>query len=127
MLRRGDSVPHFAVTTIAGEPFSYSTIWQRKNLVLVTLPAMPVDWSATYGDELSARSQEFRTHDGELVVTRESIAGVDAGVLVADKWGEVAFTASAESDPSALPPATELLDWLDYVRRRCPECEGEAK
>ena len=39
MLQRGDSVPHFWVTTVGGEVFSYSTIWQRKNLVLLCLPA----------------------------------------------------------------------------------------
>ena len=37
MLQRGDSVPHFDVRNVDNEPVSYSTIWQRRNLVLVTL------------------------------------------------------------------------------------------
>jgi hypothetical protein len=44
-------------------------------------------------------------------------------VLFADRWGEVVHVeATAE-----LPAATALLEWLDYVERRCPECEGEAR
>jgi hypothetical protein len=39
MLHRGGSVPHFEVKTIGGELFSYSSIWQRKNLVLLAIPA----------------------------------------------------------------------------------------
>jgi hypothetical protein len=31
--------PHFDVRTTSGERFSYSAIWQRKNLVLIRLSA----------------------------------------------------------------------------------------
>ena len=48
MLQRGDSVPVFEVTTVDGEPFSYSSIWQRKNLLLLTLP--PRDCAAYIND-----------------------------------------------------------------------------
>jgi hypothetical protein len=37
ILQRGDIVPHFDVRTTSGERFSYSAIWQRKNLVLIEL------------------------------------------------------------------------------------------
>jgi hypothetical protein len=38
-LQRGDIVPHFDVRTTSRERFSYSAIWQRKNLVLIILSA----------------------------------------------------------------------------------------
>jgi hypothetical protein len=39
MLERGDQVPHFAVTMLHGTRTDYSEIWQRRNLLLVCLPA----------------------------------------------------------------------------------------
>ena len=38
MVQRGDTVPHFRVTTLQAGTVQYSTIWQRRNLVLITLP-----------------------------------------------------------------------------------------
>ena len=34
---RGDQVPQFVVSTLDGDLVRYSTIWHRKNLILVTL------------------------------------------------------------------------------------------
>jgi hypothetical protein len=48
------------------------------------------------------------------------------GVLIADRWGEVVFSDEAP-DVGALPTSQELLDWLTFVRNRCPECEGESR
>jgi hypothetical protein len=45
---------------------------------------------------------------------------------VADRWGEIAYVAAAPH-VTELPTASELIEWLDYVERRCPECEGEAR
>jgi len=30
-------------------------------------------------------------------------------------------------DVAHLPVPDELVEWVDYVRHRCPECEGEAR
>jgi hypothetical protein len=38
VLQTGDLVPNFTVTTVSGERFDYSDIWQQKNLALVLLP-----------------------------------------------------------------------------------------
>ena len=43
MLQRGDLVPHFKVKTVGGDLFNYSTIWQRKHLLLVRLLHAPAD------------------------------------------------------------------------------------
>jgi hypothetical protein len=127
VLQRGDSVPHFDVTTIRGELVSYSTIWQRKNLVLVSLPAAESQGSATYISELVARKSEFGAKHAECVVTRDPISGITSpGIVVADRWGEIVHVSQAiHVEDLTLPQ--DLLDWLDYLEKRCPECEGEAK
>jgi hypothetical protein len=124
-LQRGDQVPHFEVHTLAGDVFSYSTIWQRMNLVVVTLPgAGPED---DYPSTLVARARDFDEHNAACVMTRDCVPGVPApGGVVADRWGEIVYVIAA-THAGELPPASELLDWLEYVERRCPECEGEAK
>ena len=124
-VERGDRVPDFDVKTLGGDVFSYTTIWQQKNLVLVVLPAEGTD--SAYASELSARTSEF--HDGKsaCIVTREPVAGVPApSPLVADRWGEIVHVA-APAHVEDLPTVSELLEWIDYVEQRCPECEGEAK
>jgi hypothetical protein len=127
MLQRGDSVPHFEITTVRGELFSYSTIWQRRNLVLVALPAAELDSPGSYISRLIARESEFLAKDAECVVTADRLPGVRSpAVIVADRWGEIVHVAIG-SQVGALTSPDELLDWVDYLNRRCPECEGEAK
>jgi hypothetical protein len=48
------------------------------------------------------------------------------GVVVADRWGEIVHVATT-SQVDILTSPEDLLDWLDYLEKRCPECEGEAK
>jgi peroxiredoxin len=128
VLQRGDVLADFEVTTLDGQVFGYSTIWQRKNLVLVTLPAgMSGRPGEAYVAQLRARSSELTGEDAACVITRDSIPGLASpAVLVADRWGEIMYCAAA-SEISGLPPTQELVDWLGYLRTQCPECEGEAK
>ena len=126
MLLRGELIPRFQVTTLHGERFDYATVWQRRNLVLVTVPASDSDASSKYVSELSGRISQFRAQNTEVVITREQVPGFPhPGAVVADKWGEV-IDVRAASDAD-LPSAEELLDWIKYVETRCPECEGEVK
>ena len=124
-VQRGDQVPHFDVRTLDGDRFRYATIWQRQNLVLITLPkATPHDG---YPCTLTARGAAFQEHDSVCVITCDPVAGVPTpGALVADRWGEIVYVAGA-AEVAGLPAPSDLLDWLDYVERRCPECEGEAR
>jgi hypothetical protein len=127
MLARGDAVPHFDVRTLQGEQFRYSSIWQRRNLVLVTLPDSPSGSVDRYISDLTARLEEIRDEQAECVITRDSVPGLPAaGMLVADRWGEIVYVASG-AQAADLPPAQELLDWVAHIQTRCPECEGEAK
>ena len=126
MLQRGDQVPHFEVRTAGGELFRYASIWQDKDLVLVVLPG---DAPAGARDTLEQAMQgdAFRQRESVCVVTRDPVTGLQApATLVADRWGEIVFVTET-SRVDELPTSSDLLDWLDYVERRCPECEGETK
>ena len=127
MLQRGDFVPHFEVKTIGGDLFSYSTIWQRRNVVLLLLPAGDSESTGRYVSRLLARTSEFTANDTECVVTREPAPGIHGpSVTVADRWGEMVHVSST-SEVEDLPSPEDLLHWVDYLERRCSECEGEAK
>lgn len=127
MLQPGDPIPHFEVTALHGDAIRYSTIWQRRNLVLITLPAAASESSANAIAELAARVPELSAHDTACVVTRDTVPGMPVpGLLVADRWGEVVHVAN-HSSAADLPGLDEVLVWVEHVRNRCPECEGEAR
>jgi hypothetical protein len=124
MLRRGDQVPHFEVRTVGNDLFRYASIWQHKNLVLVALSAdAPV--GAEDALEQATRGDAFQQRESVCVITRDRVAGLQApAAVVADRWGEIVYVTEV-SQMDRLPTPSDLLDWLDYVERRCPECEGE--
>ena len=126
MLQRGDHVPHFEIRDVQGKTISYSTIWQRRNLVLVVLPPSDSDSTARYTSELVEAAAAFGPNT-TLVITRDALPGLSAGaVVVADKWGEIIYV--CDKYPVAdLPSPRDLLDWISYVETKCPECEGEAR
>lgn len=124
MLHVGDTFPHIQVRTFGGQTFSYSTIWQHEPLVLVVVGMSQAD--VNYASAVSARASEFREREAECVVTHEDVTGVRTpSVVIADRWGEVVHIAEATGS-AGLPSPDELIAWVDYVRQRCPECEGEA-
>jgi hypothetical protein len=123
-LQRGDQVPRFEVRTLDGRLFSYSSIWQLRNLVLVTLPDR---FESSYASALAGLAAEFESRETTCVITRDRLAGVPTpGAVVADRWGEIVYVATGP-EAVCLPHASELIEWIDYVRMRCAECEGEAK
>lgn len=119
-------MPHFEVIDVNRGYVSYSTFWQRKNLVLVTLPDFEQP-SREYADSLMARVAALNDDETEWIVTRDRLAKLPSpGVLVADRWGEVAHV-SHPSHVTDLPSPDELVGWVRDLQYRCPECEGEAK
>jgi hypothetical protein len=127
MLHSGELVPHFTVHTVTGETIVYAAIWQRRNLVLVTLPSAADGDASRYTSALDARASDLEHHEAVRVVTHDHVPGMPVpGVLVADRWGEIACVASADG-AADLPAVEELIQWLHYVQIRCAECEGEAK
>jgi hypothetical protein len=126
MLRTGDPLPHFCVTAFDGKRVDYATIWQRKILVLVVLPAVESSPSLP-NIQAFAADMQAAGGDAECVITRDRVDGVPCpGAVVADRWGEVVHVASS-ADPGEMPDAQDLIEWVEHVRNRCPECEGEAK
>ena len=126
MLQTHHLVPHFDVSDLAGERVHYSSLWQRKNLVLVTLPDAEAP-AREYVDRLMALVRGLNDEDTKWIVTEDRIAGVPCpSVVVADRWGEVAHVAHP-SRVEDLPVPEELVDWVRYLEYRCPECEGEAR
>jgi hypothetical protein len=127
MLKPGDLLPHFCVTDLDGGQVDYSSsIWQRKPLVLVMLSASEPS-SHSYAEQLMARGREAQHDDTAWLVTGDRIAGLPSpGAIVADRWGELMHVAYAP-DAASLPAPDDLVAWADYVRHRCPECEGEAR
>lgn len=125
MLHVGDTFPHIQVRTIDGQTFTYSAIWQHKTLVLVVVSMSQAD--ANYASALSARASEFSQLETECVITRENVTGVRTpAVVIADRWGEVVHIAEPTGSAGLASP-DELIKWVDYLRQRCPECEGEAR
>jgi peroxiredoxin len=126
-LQRADLVPHFEAATVDGRQVAYSAIWQRRNLVLITLPTSETTAAAAYVAALEERTAEFAARETDCVITRDSITGLSApAAVVADRWGEIVFVTS-EPDLRSLPTIDELLDWVTYVQHQCPECQGEVK
>jgi hypothetical protein len=126
-LQRGDPVPHFRVGTIDGRRIEYSTIWQRRNLVLVALTEPQSAPSRTYVSQLEAGWSAFQSHETECVITCDIVAGAASpAVLIADRWGEIVYVAN-RSSVAELPPLPEILEWVAHLQTRCPECEGETK
>jgi hypothetical protein len=125
-MKSGASLPHFEVTTIDGRTVTYSDIWQRRNLLLVVLPAEDPA-AAAYAAMLRLRASDITAHGAECVITNEPVALLSPPALVvADRWGEVAVAMSASS-VGELPGPEAVLDWLEHLQHKCPECEGEAR
>jgi hypothetical protein len=124
---KGAAIPHFTVTTTLGATFSYTSIWQRRNLVLITAGGVDPDVVRRYAVELTHRAAEFDGYETECVVTRDHVHGIpERATVIADRWGEIVHI-GVRSDRVGLPTPHELLDWVAYLQIRCPECEGEAR
>jgi hypothetical protein len=127
MLQARDLISHFNVTTLSGERFAYSEIWQRKNLVLILLPQSDPAASTKYVSQLMSQISELTGDHNAFVITRDRVAGLPSpGVVIADRWGEIQYVARAAGDGD-LPSPQELIEWLQYVQSQCPECQGESE
>ena len=127
MLQRGELVPHFTVTRLDGSRASYDDIWQRKNLLLVVLPAEESAERADYVSQIGAHTQAFSAHEAECVMTTDHVLDLPRpGIVVADRWGEIYFVGSG-CKVAELPKIDEILEWLRFIEHECPECQGESR
>ncbi len=120
----GDTVPDIEGVTLDGRALRYRDIWQNRVLVLVTLPDQHSPAAQRYLQALRAKARELTTHETEVVV--RSSPHEKPGVILADRWGEIRNRWAAERE-DALPPPSELVEWLRFVQMECPECQGETK
>lgn len=121
-----DQLPHFTVRDSAGATFDYDAIWQRKHLVLVSLPPdrptavddQGLGAARAYADQLHTAMADL-THAGIVcVVTTDSVPGVPRpGAVVADRWGEVVFVSAAGQ--LAPPAPADLAGWAKMTAMRC--------
>ena len=119
MLHKGDQVPHFTVHDVRGPVVSYKDVWQRKNLLFLSLPSEPPGNIGDYLAALDARLTELTAHDTAVVITNEFVEGLPCpGAVVADRYGAIHWTAEAAS-VDEMPNPTELIEWLRYVQMRC--------
>lgn len=128
---RGSQMPHVELRRLDGTTFSYRSVWQRRNFVLVSLPAETgcgeKRADAAYVDAIRAHDEAIREYDTEVVVTRDAVPGLPApAVVIADRWGEI-IAVSWSDRVATLLPIAEIVEWLRFVAQACPECEGEAK
>ena len=129
ILSAGAAVPHFDVRDVRGGRVRYrETFWQKQALVLVLAGGEDAAGVVgAYAAAVEACGGAFAAAGAECLVTRDAIPGLPpCGLVVADQWGEVMFVQQAAS-PDGLVPPQELVEWAEYVRRRCPECEGEVR
>jgi hypothetical protein len=127
VLAAGEQVPHFDLATFEGTRAVYRTIWQHKHLVLVALTPEQSAAATAYVSRVRALISRESSGDVACVFTTEAVAGLAApAVLVADRWGEIHFV-SGSPDLASLPSPEALDEWVQHVRARCPECEGEAR
>lgn len=127
-LERGELIRHFAVRAIDGTLFDYNDTWQRRNLLLIALPSLPLSNAAQeYVSKMTGREDALAEYEARCVVTTEPVPDVVApAVIVADRWGEV-YLASHAGAVSDLAPADEVFECLRYIAHDCPECQGEAR
>ena len=123
MLHPGDLLSHFEGQTIDGREVPYHELWQRRNLVLfVVSPELQVA-ASSYLMALECRLSELKPSDTSLIISHCAIYGAPMKRLViADRWGEVAHAAELTSDPVGWPSIDDVVEWVEFVRMKCPEC-----
>lgn len=125
--RRGDLVAHFTALLRDGTLFDSAEIWQRRNLLLVVLPEDTSKEVRRYAAALDDKTDAIVGFTARCVITSQPVADISpAGLVIADRWGEVYFAVSGVS-VSNLPNVVEILECLRYIEHECPECQGEVR
>jgi hypothetical protein len=127
MLSAHDPMPMFTVTnSLDGRAFAYEDVWQRKILVLVTIPRDDAT-GAGYVERLLEAATDLRSVDVQIVVTNDGVSELPfPGVTIADRWGEIAFVHGVKH-VDELPSPDDVVEWVTFVQMQCPECQGETR
>jgi hypothetical protein len=123
LLRAGDLIPHFDGMTIDGRRVRYQELWQHRNLVLFVLSKAVRAQANAYLTMLEGRISRLRPDDTTLVIRHDEINGVPwSAVIVADRWGEIAYLQQLTRNPVEWPPVDDIVEWVEFIRVKCPEC-----
>jgi peroxiredoxin len=74
--------------------------------------------------ELHLNFEVLADESGELhrsVGAEGQAEGICPAVFVTDRFGEV-FAVYRAANGTVLPGMTEILSWLEFINRQCPEC-----
>jgi hypothetical protein len=121
LLERGSRVPHFSVRTTDGVPTDYRDIWQRRNLLLLSVADSREsrDVLEAYTTALSGRARDLALYETTVILTHDRIDGLPSpGVLIADRWGEVYFVYTPASVAS-MPAVDDLVDGIKVIAYKC--------
>jgi len=122
-LRPGDLISHFEGATIDGHRVRYEQLWQRRNLVLFVLSTAVRAEAQSYLTALEERVSTLQPDDTTLVVCDDRIEHLPRdSVVIADRWGEIAWLQEIASNPAEWPSVDEIVEWVEFIRIKCPEC-----
>ena len=126
MLQARDSMPMFTATNhVDGQSVAYRDVWQRRNLLLISIPGELV--TSPEAESFLDYARASAEHDTKFIVTSDTLPGVPSpGAVIADRWGEVYYVAAGDRVVD-LPGPDALTEWLQFVQHECPECQGEAR
>jgi peroxiredoxin len=149
-LREMHKVPLFYLPSSAGGQSGPAATRSRYNLVLLFLDDSPQ--TEPYLQSLSAVHPSILSNDARVLAvlpvplheaqrlasalavpfpilsddagqTTQRIVGPGnhAALCVADRYG-IIYVIDAAPDTASLPPASTVVEWLEYVEIQCPEC-----
>jgi hypothetical protein len=118
----GDLLTPFESATVNGAVVPHGHLWQHRNVVLFVLPDKLDVARTSYLEKLDRRLHELKPPDTSLVIAHR-IDGVPPNtIVITDRWGEVVHIAPLESDVSVWPAIDDIIEWVSFIRMKCPEC-----
>lgn len=123
MLRRGDLITHFDGTDVDGRGVPYDQLCQHRNVVLFVLSKYLAAAASTYLRALEVRLSELKPPDTSLVISDHALADLpQPSIAISDRLGEIVHIEQLAAEPERWPPIDEILEWVEFIRVRCPEC-----
>lgn len=141
--RRGQTFPGMELPDRSGRTVRISDYRGRRNLVIAFLGKVQPGELALLR-ELAQRHDDFRREEAEVLAVvavgeihqplpfpllldqdrdahRRAGAGEETAIYVTDRWAEILVELRPAST-GKFPRAGDLLEWVDFANRQCPEC-----
>ena len=119
----GDLIPRFDGAAVDGRDVPYEELWQHRNIVLFVLAGDLAARASAYLRALDFRLSELKPPDTSLVIVDHIMDGPPMNsVVIADRWAEIVHIEQLAADPRAWPSSDDILEWVEFIRVKCPEC-----